>query len=981
MSDLVTDLQQAIRGEVRFDRGSRALYATDGSNYRQVPIGVVLPRSADDVIAAIAVCRAHDVPILSRGGGTSLAGQCCNAAVVMDMSKYFNRVLSVDATKRVALVEPGVVLDRVREAANQEGLTFGPDPATHNRCTIGGMLGNDSCGVHSVMSQFYGPGPKTADNTRRLEITTYDGERMWVGPTGEDELSDIIAGGGRRGEIYSALVKLRDAYADCVRKRFPKIPRRVSGFNLDELLPERGFNVARALVGSESTCVTILHAELLLIPNPKARSLVVLGYKDVYAAGDHVPEILPFKPIGLEGMDDLLIENMKEANIHPENAKLLPEGKGWLIVEFGGGSQEEADANAAAMLAAFKSRPGGPDARRYDKKQAEMMWKIRESGLGATAHPPNQPVTWEGWEDSAVPPDKVGGYLRDLRALYNRFDYKGTFYGHFGQGCIHTRIDFDLQSKACIAKYRAFIEAAADLVVSYGGSLSGEHGDGQSRGELLPKMFGPELVDAFRKFKAIWDPAGRMNPGKVVDPYRIDENLRYGADYHPRDPQTHFQWPTDKGSFSHTMMRCVGVGLCRAESGGTMCPSYRVTHEEEHSTRGRARMLWEMMRGEAITDGWQDEHVKESLDLCLACKGCKSDCPVHVDMATYKAEFLSHYYEKHARPAAAYAMGLIHRWAPLGAKIPGLVNAAAHTPGLSMLLKKLGGISTSRSIPRFATQTFIDWYRRRDANSGAGARGNAGAQGDAGARGFSRAEPRVVLWPDTFNNHFHPHTAIAATEVLESAGCEVILPSRRLCCGRALYDYGFLDHAKALLRDTMNGLRPHIDSGTPIVVLEPSCYAVFHDELINLFPNDERAHKLSKQTFLLSEFLRKRLPAYNPPKMSQHVLLHGHCHHKAIAKLDDEEALLRAACPDLEAPDTGCCGMAGSFGFEADHYDVSMKVGELVLLPAVRAAKPDTLIVADGFSCREQIAQATGRRALHLAEVLASGHPNGGRGG
>jgi len=954
LPDLADDLQRAVRGEVRFDRGSRALYATDASNYRQVPIGVVLPRSADDVMAAIEVCRRHGAPLLARGGGTSLAGQCCNAAVVMDLSKYYNRVLSIDADKRIALVEPGVVLDRVRDAANAHGLTFGPDPATHNRCTIGGMLGNDSCGVHSVMSQFYGPGPKTADNTHRLEIATYDGERMWVGPTSDDELRQIIAAGGRRGQIYNALNRLREEHADQVRKKFPKIPRRVSGYNLDELLPERGFNVARALVGSEATCVTILHAELLLIPNPGARALVVLGYKDVYEAGDRVPEILAFEPIGLEGMDDVLIDNMKSANIHPENAKLLPEGNGWLIVELGGANQEEADANAARMLDALKAKSKATDARRYGGKQAELIWKIRESGLGATAHPPDEPVTWEGWEDSAVPPDRVGAYLRDLRALYDEFDYKGSFYGHFGQGCIHTRIDFDLQSKDGIAKYRAFVEAAADLVVSYGGSLSGEHGDGQSRGELLPKMFGPELVEAFRTFKTIWDPAGRMNPGKVVDPYRLDENLRYGADYHPRDPKTHFHWPADNGSFSHTMMRCVGVGLCRSESGGTMCPSYRATHEEAHSTRGRARMLWEMMHGDVVTGGWQDEHVKESLDLCLSCKGCKSDCPVSVDMATYKAEFLSHYYERHARPAAAYAMGLIHLWAPLGATMPGLVNFATRLPLLSRLLKKVGGISTRRTIPRFADRTFVHWFRTRPAISRQ-----------------PSAMTRVLLWPDTFNNHFHPGTAVAAVDVLEAAGCEVVLPKRRLCCSRPLYDYGFLDRAKALLRDTMDGLSEHIDAGTPIVILEPSCHAVFRDELISLFPGDERAKKLSQQTFLLSEFLRKKLPHYTPPAIDRPVLLHGHCHHKAIAKLDDEEALLRAARPDLETLDSGCCGMAGSFGFEADHFDVSMKVGELVLLPAVRNAARDTVIVADGFSCREQIAQATGRRALHLAEILA----------
>ena len=949
---------------MRFDRGSRALYATDGSNYRQVPIGVVIPRSADDVVATIDVCRAHGAPILSRGGGTSLAGQCCNVAVVMDMSKYFNRVLDIDRDRRLARVEPGCVLDKLRDRAAESGLTFGPDPATHNHCTLGGMLGNDSCGVHSVMAQFYGPGPRTADNTNRLEIVTYDGVRMWVGPTSEGELQQIVAAGGRRGEIYGALKQLRDRYADLIRARYPKIPRRVSGYNLDELLPERGFNVARALVGTESTCVTILEAELMLVSNPKARSLLVLGYPDVYAAGDHVPDILAFKPIGLEGMDDVLIDDMTKAKIHPGNVKLLPEGKGWLLVEFGGDSRDESDAKARAAMEALKKASHPPSMKTYsDPAEEQKIWKVREAGLGATAHVPDEPVTWEGWEDSAVPPDRVGDYLRDLRKLFQKFDYGCALYGHFGQGCIHTRIDFDLQSAEGIAKYRRFMDEASSLVVSYGGSLSGEHGDGQSKAEFLPKMFGPELVDAFRQFKTIWDPTGKMNPGKIVNPYRIDENLRLGADYHPRDPETHFQFPDDRRSFSFVTIRCVGVGECRRDHGGTMCPSYRVTREEMHSTRGRAHLLFEMMKGDPLTGGWRDEHVKEALDLCLACKGCKSDCPVHVDMATYKAEFLSHYYDGRWRPASAYAMGLVHIWARLASIAPRLVNAITHAPLLSAAFKAMGGVSPHRDIPRFADRTFVDWFRHRE---------SVARLGPMTSVPPPRSAPRgnVILWPDTFNNHFHPDTARAATEVLEDAGYRVLVPAGSVCCGRPLYDYGFLDHAKKLLRQVMHTLDPHIHAGTPIVVLEPSCLAVFRDELINLFPADQRAQRLAKQTFLLSEFLHKHVEGYEAPRVDGHVMLHGHCHHKAIATIEDEEAILKSTGASVETLDSGCCGMAGSFGFEADHYQISMDVGELVLLPAVRHAPADTIIVADGFSCREQIRQATGKRALHLAEVL-----------
>jgi len=951
---LTDDLRRVVRGEVRFDRGSRALYATDGSNYRQVPIGVVVPQDLDDVVATVGACRTHGAPILSRGGGTSLAGQCCNAAVVMDMSKYVTRVLGIDVERKIARVEPGVVLDTLQHEAARHDLIFGPDPATHNHCTLGGMLGNNSCGVHAVMSQFYGPGPRTSDNTHRIEVLTYDGLRMWVGPTSDEELRGIIAAGGRRGEIYKALLALRDTYGDLIRRRYPKIPRRVSGYNLDELLPERGFNVARALVGTESTCVTILQAEMMLIDRPRARSLLVLGYPDVYSAGDHVPDLLEFRPIGLEGMDDRLIDDMKKARIHPENVSLLPDGKGWLLVEFGGDTKAESDEKAAAAMAALKRKPDAPSMKLYDDPATEnRLWKVRESGLGATAHVPDAPVTWEGWEDSAVPPDRVGDYLRDLRKLFDKYQYGCALYGHFGQGCIHTRIDFDLESARGIEKYTAFMDEASSLVVSYGGSLSGEHGDGQSKAQFLPKMFGPEIVNAFREFKTIWDPDGRMNPGKIVDPYRIDQNLRLGAEYRPPQPLTHFTYPQDHRSFAFTTIRCVGVGECRRHEGGTMCPSYRATREEAHSTRGRARLLFEMLQGNPLDGGWKDEHVKDALDLCLACKGCKSECPVNVDMATYKAEFLSHYYEGRVRPRTAYAMGFIHRWAQLASRMPRLTNLITQAPGVSAIAKAVAGVSQRRTLPRFADRTFVAWFRSRSRRTPADARG-----------------PRVLLWPDTFNNHFHPDTAIAATDVLESAGCRVTIPSRSLCCGRPLYDYGFLTQAKRQLREILDVLGPHLDAGTPIVVLEPSCLAVFRDELVNLFPDDRDAQRLSRQSFLLADFLRTQVPGYKPPRLGQRVLLHGHCHHKAVATIDAEEALTKAMTDDVEMLDSGCCGMAGSFGFEANHHDVSMQVGELVLLPAVRKASDDTLIVADGFSCREQIAQGTGRRAVHIAQAL-----------
>jgi FAD/FMN-containing dehydrogenase/Fe-S oxidoreductase len=957
---LAADLTHALRGEVRFDAGSRALYATDGSNYRQPPIGVVIPRDIADVERTVEICRRYDVPIFGRGGGTSLAGQCCNAAVCIDMSKYMNRVLEIDAERRLGRVEPGTILDDLRHRAVQVGLTFGPDPATHDHCTLGGMAGNDSCGVHSVMSANAGLGARTADNVESLEILTYDGLRMRVGPTSPQELDQIIRAGGRRGEIYAALKDLRDRYAEAIRTGFPKLPRRVSGYNLAYLLPEHGFNLAGALVGTESTCVILLEIVTKLIPNPRARSLLLLGYPDVYHAGDHVPEIMAFKPIGLEGMDDRLIEDMKTAKVHTKHLGLLPEGAGWLIVEFGADTKEAADARAHEVMAALKTRPNPPSMKLFDNPSEEKeVWKIRESGLGATAHVSQEKPTWEGWEDSAVPPERLGTYLRKLRALLDKFGYGCDLYGHFGQGCVHTRIDFDLETAPGIAKYRAFIEEAADLVVSLGGSLSGEHGDGQSRAEMLPKMFGPELMQAFREFKGIWDPRGRMNPGKVVDAYRIDENLRLGAGYNPPPVRTHFKFPNDSGNFPKATLRCVGVGECRRLDGGTMCPSFMVTREEMHSTRGRARLLFEMLEGDPLQGGWQSEHVKDALDLCLSCKGCKGDCPVRVDMATYKAEFLSHYYEQHRRPISAYAFGLVHYWARIGSLMPDVVNFVTQTPGLNLLAKLGSGMAFGRRIPPFAPFTFKQWFASRPPQK----------------RG---TRPRVILWPDTFNNHFHPHTAIAAVNVLERAGFHVVVPRQPLCCGRPLFDYGMLDTAVRWLGDIMKTLEPELRQGTPIVALEPSCGAVFRDELGELFPSREDAKRLRAQTFLLSEFLDAQHATY--PTLQRQALVHGHCHQKAVMGMDAEERAFQAMGVDARVLDDGCCGMAGSFGFERDHYDISMKVGERKVLPTVRQAARDMLIVADGFSCRTQIAEATDRRALHFAELLELAHRDGPRG-
>jgi FAD/FMN-containing dehydrogenase/Fe-S oxidoreductase len=940
-------LRQVVRGEVRFDQASRALYATDASNYRQVPIGLVLPLDENDVVATVAACREAGAPVLSRGGGTSLAGQCCNVAVIIDFSKYMHAIVELDPAGKFARVQPGIVLDRLRDAAEEYDLTFAPDPATHSRCTLGGMIGNNSCGVHALM------GGKTVDNIESLDILLYDGTRLTVGPTSEAELQTIIAGGGRRGEIYAGLARIRDTYSDLIRQRFPIIPRRVSGYNLDELLPENGFNVARALVGSEGTCVTVLQSRCTLMHSPQHRRLVVLGFDDAFIAADYVPRVLQYKPIGLEGFDGLMVDYMLRKHLAVDDVLLLPEGRGFLLCEFGEDSAEAADATAEGFTQAALAFGKTCTVRRYSDAEAKRVWKVRESALGATVFVPGEKHGWEGWEDSAVPPEQLGSYLRELNRLLESYGYKTPMYGHFGQGCVHLRITFDLETTEGIAKFREFIDQAADIVLAHGGSLSGEHGDGQARGALLPKMYGPELMKAFQEFKALWDPDNRMNPGKMIDPvsvYDPADNLRLGAGYHAKKVDTWFQYPQDAGGFGETTLRCVGVGACRKQDHGTMCPSYMATREEKHSTRGRARLLWEMLQGQVITDGWRNEEVKEALDLCLSCKACKTECPVNVDMATWKAEFLAHHYQDRTHPLHHYLFGFMDQWARLAAVAPGLANLPMRIPGVRGLVKAIAGVAPQRTLPEFAGRSFRSQFRKRNASNGA----------------------PVMLWPDTWNNYFHPQVLGAAHEVLDSAGFQVQVPGQHICCGRPLYDFGFLDQARRYLENILERFGPQIDSGMPFVVLEPSCASVFRDELTNFFPSKERAVRLAKQTFLLSEFLARQAPGYHPPQLAgRRMVLHGHCHQKSLMGMQDEFSLLQATKAQVDMLDSGCCGMAGPFGFEKDKFEVSQALGERVLLPAVRSAAPDTILVTDGFSCREQIRQNSPRHAVHLAEVLA----------
>jgi FAD/FMN-containing dehydrogenase/Fe-S oxidoreductase len=911
--------------EILTDAATLALYTTDASNYRHVPRGVVLPETVDDVVAAVAAARARDLPVIARGGGTSVAGNACGPGLVIDTSRHVGGVLSLDPDARLARVLPGTVLDDLQALAAPHGLRFGPDPSTHSRCTIGGMIGNNACGSHSVA---WG---RTVDVVRSLDVLLYDGTRLRVGK-----------GEPAEGRIFDELRALvRDNLA-LLRKELSTWGRRVSGYGLEHLLPENGFDVAKALVGSEGTCVTVLEATVALAELPKRRVLAVLGFPSDIAAADAVPQILPWSPLTVEGVDAELVAMM------PGRADDLPPGGAWLFVELAG----EDPAEKARALAASLELTGS--AVLDDPAAQRRLWRIREEGAGLATRLAGGAEAWPGWEDAAVPPERLGAYLREFKELMRAHGRKSVVYGHYGEGCLHLRLDFDLLSPQGIAGFRRFLEEAADLVASHGGSLSGEHGDGQARSELLSRMYSPEMLDVFARFKAIFDPAGRMNPGILVEPRKVDANLRVRPAPPSIEDVTVLGYPEDRGSFGQAMRRCVGVGKCRNTSGGgVMCPSFRATREEQHSTRGRAHLLAEMLNGEVITDGWRSTEVHDALDLCLSCKGCLSDCPVDVDMATYKAEFLHQHYRRRLRPASHYSMGWLPLWLRVSARMPRLANAAGRSKVLSGLLKRLGGIAPERALPEFARTPFTK------------------AQADL--RRQASGERKVVLWPDSFNNYLTPSVLDAAYEVLTAAGYDVVLPDRGVCCGLTWVSTGQLDVARRVLRRTLDVLAPYLDAGYEVAGLEPSCTALFRGDLPALLPGDARAELLASRTATFAELLERAPIPF--AALDVDAITQVHCHQHAVLGFTADESALASAGIRNKTLDSGCCGLAGNFGFERGHYDVSKAVAEDRMLPAIRAASSETVVVSDGFSCRTQIAQESGREAVHLAELLRRALP------
>ncbi|MGW1008490.1 FAD-binding and (Fe-S)-binding domain-containing protein [Streptomyces termitum] len=905
---LAADLRAALAGEVDFTSSARALATMDASNYRRVPLGTVAPRDADDVAAALAVCREHGVPVVARGAGTSIGGQATGAGVVLDLTRHLGGLVSVDPEARTAVVRPGLVPARLREAVRPYGLTFGPDPSTYGRCTLGGMIGNNACGAHSVA---WGT---TADNVRSLDVVTYRGARLTLGRDG-------------RG-APPGLLDLADRHLGLLRTGYlAGLPRRISGYALDALLPERGRDVVRSFVGSEGTLGIVTEATVRLVPLPADPVLVVLGYADETAAADAAAGLLPLGPLTVEGMAADLVGA----------AAGLPRGGAWLFCEVDGeGAARRLVRAADALDAAVVRDPAGQRA----------LWRIREDAAGTATRLPAAPgggpggdpaaggEAWPGWEDCAVPPARLGAYLREFRALLAAHGLRGVPYGHFGDGCVHVRIDFDLWTPDGVRRFRRFSEEVAGLVVAHGGSLSGEHGDGKARAELLPRMYGDGLVGLFGAVKDLWDPDGGLNPGMLVRPEPLDSGLRFTG--------------LPLVGLGREAARCVGVAKCRVSGpvpdDSVMCPSFRATGEERHSTRGRARLLHEMALGEVVTDGHRSEEVREALDLCLSCKGCRRDCPVGVDMAAYKAEFLDRYHAGFGgalrRPRAHWTLGGLPRWLDLLGR--GL-NAVTRLP----FAARLAGVTPRRAMPRVAGSTLTAWFAGR-----------------APAR-----PPVLTLWPDTFTDHLAPEAGRAAVRVLEDAGLGVALPPGRVCCGLTYVSTGRLGAARRVLRRTLD-----VMAGTdgPVVVLEPSCAAALRTDLPALLPGDPGAARLAASVRTFAEALEELAPGWAPPRLDRPVTGQTHCHQHAVLG-DAAERRLRERAGLTGGLAGGCCGLAGDFGFAPGHHEVSVACAEDRLLPALRAAPAGAEVLADGFSCRTQIAHLTGRRARHLAELLAEG--------
>ncbi|MFE3320277.1 FAD-binding and (Fe-S)-binding domain-containing protein [Nocardia sp. NPDC059195] len=927
----------------------RVEYSADASNYRVRPAMVVFARADDDVAAAVTFARENGLSITARGAGTSVAGNAIGPGIVLDFSRHMNAVRAVDVEARTAIVQPGVVLSDLQRRLRPHGLRFGPDPSTQDRCTLGGMIGNNACGPHALA---WG---RTADTVRELRILDGTGARRTLG-------ADLTAVPG--------LAKFTTANLAVLRTELGRFDRQASGYGLEHLLPERGSSAAKAFVGSEGTCGLLLEAEVALTPVPAATVLTVLGYPDIASAADDIAAVAGCAPIAVEGIDAGLVDVVRA---HRGTVPELPRGRGWLFVETAGATPAEALAVARRLCTVSNA-----DDHRIvtDPVVTAALWRIRADGAGLAGRTPDGKPAWPGWEDAAVPPANLGAYLREFATLTSEYDVSGLLYGHIGDGCIHVRLDFPIADAP--QRFRTFLFDAAELVVRHGGSLSGEHGDGRARSELLEVMYSPAARAAFAGFKSLFDPGDILNPGVLVAPNPVDADLRVAA--LAPVPSRGFALSTDSGDLSTAVHRCVGIGKCRADtrgSGGFMCPSYLATADEKDTTRARARVLQEVVRGEL---DWRAPAVEESLDLCLSCKACASDCPAGVDMATYKSEALYRRYEGRLRPLDHYVLGRLPRWLAIAQHFPRLANALATRPRLRRTGMRLAGIDPRRAAPRLAPKPLrriwaeLGGAERAEELSKVLGRNGADAPVETGsARTPATADDlragEVMLWIDTFTDTFDPENAIAATQLIEQLGYRVSIPKDRVCCGLTWISTGQLDGARTRLRATLDALSEHVAACGLIIGLEPSCTATLRADLPELLPDDPRAHQVAASIRTLAEFLLEH-PAWQPPRRPQDtVVVQPHCHQHAVGGFDAERRIL-AAMGVTVGELAGCCGLAGNFGMQRGHYDISVAVAENALLPALRNAPPNAVFLADGFSCRTQADQLAGTPGLHLARYL-----------
>ena len=951
MSAVEARLREALGDGVRSDLGSRALYTSDASLYRILPGLVVTPADVEELTRVVAICGETGTPLTMRGAGTSIAGNAIGTGVVVS-TRHLDGILEIDPETRTAIVEPGVVLDDLNAAAARHGLRVGPDPSTHNRCTLGGMIANNACGSHSVT---WGT---TAQNVLGLDVIRADGSRVRLtSPDAPRPTAPDPAWPGPTGELEGALAAFAAEHEAIIRRELPPWPRRVSGYALDWLLPERGGDVARALVGTEGTCAIVARATIRLVRPPAARCLLVLGFADDIEGAAAVPVLLTEGPFTVESLSAELLDL---AHASRDDVG-LPAGGAWLLVEARGDSSAEASEHAARLASAIGRSPLAADVRLIaDEPGQGALWRIREDGAGHSSRLAGGVAAWPGFEDSAVPPERLSGYLGELRALLHEHDLPAISYGHYGEGCVHLRVGFGLDRAGGEERFRRFMEAAADLVVAHGGSLSGEHGDGRARGALLERQFSPQLRAAFAAFRDLWDPVGVLNPQIIVSPPPITADVRAttprAIDIRPAQAYSH-----DGGDFRSAVERCIGVGRCVTTAGSElMCPSFRATRDEQHSTRGRARLLQEMVAGSLAADGWGSKEVRVALDLCLACRGCVSQCPTSVDMATYKSEFLHHHYRRRLRPLSHYSLGWLPLWLRLVAafRVSWLVNGVTRSRLTRRIFTRAAGIAAARGIPPIARRPFT---RERKAQL----RAQPGNVSSAGARG------RVVLWPDSFNEYLTPDVAHAAVRVLEAAGFEVLVPGRTVCCGLTWHTTGQLDMAKRVLRRSLGATE--LAGDEPVVVLEPSCATMLREDLRQLLPDHPRAASLAGRVTTLAELLDgigfvapRAAELAEAPAISQ-----PHCHQQAVLGLGADRRVMERNGIAVGRELSGCCGLAGNFGAERGHEAIAHAVAELELLPALRAADPETPLLADGFSCRTQIEALSGQRARHLAEVLA----------